>query len=98
MMWRCKQRARIIGFRGAPRCEWWGNEVGIRQVAPYDSFSILRPCRQVRPDLPIVLCTGSPHPVETARGIDAVLRKPFDLETLGGTITQSLAQRAARDA
>ena len=31
-------------FSASPRFEWWqGNGVGRRQVAPYDSFSILRP-------------------------------------------------------
>jgi CheY-like chemotaxis protein len=69
-----------------------------REMPGLTGLELAAACRQTRPDLPILLCTGSPRPMEAARGMDAVLMKPFNLETLGTTIAQVLARRASRDA
>lgn len=69
-----------------------------REMPGLTGLELAAACRQTRPDLPILLCTGSPRPMEATRGMDAVLMKPFNLETLGTTIAQVLARRASRDA
>jgi CheY-like chemotaxis protein len=55
--------------------------------------------RRIRPDIPIILCTGFSHAIdaETARaqGIDAFLMKPLVARELGWAIHQVLEQRDA---
>jgi PAS domain S-box-containing protein len=54
--------------------------------------------RRIRPDIPIVLCTGFSHSIcaekAQALGIDAFLMKPLRIQELGLAIRQALAQRA----
>jgi CheY-like chemotaxis protein len=45
---------------------------------------LTRQIREIRPDIPVVLCTGYadiPAPVLTKWGIDALLPKPYSIET-----------------
>ncbi len=57
-----------------------------------------RELRRIRPDIPIILCTGFSHTMNAekaqALGIDAFLMKPFVIRDLAMTIQQVLGQRA----
>ena len=59
--------------------------------------ALVRALRDIRPDLPIVLCTGFSYAMTrdkaAALGIDAFLLKPLVAHDLGHTIQQVLAQR-----
>ena len=60
-----------------------------------------RELRRIRPDIPIILCTGFSHVIDAeqaqARGIDAFCMKPFRARDLALTIQHVLAQRAAQE-
>ncbi|MEE9147493.1 MAG: hypothetical protein V3U27_08885, partial [Candidatus Tectomicrobia bacterium] len=53
--------------------------------------------RRIRPDIPIILCTGFGHirPAENAQalGLDAILLKPLEVRELAVTIQRMLRQR-----
>ncbi len=55
--------------------------------------------RRLRPDIPIVLCTGFSHVMNADKaremGIDAFLLKPLSMQTLARTLQQILRQRSA---
>jgi PAS domain S-box-containing protein len=55
--------------------------------------------RSIRPDIPIILCTGFSHTIDAVlaetQGIDAFLMKPLMLRDLGRTIQKVLAQRTS---
>jgi PAS domain S-box-containing protein len=65
------------------------------QTMPHmDGLQLARELRHIRPDIPIILCTGfsekvSPEAVAAAR-IDALLLKPVDFHNLGETIRKIL--------
>jgi CheY-like chemotaxis protein len=52
--------------------------------------------RLIRPDIPIILCTGYSHVIDAARaedqGINAFLMKPMDIYDLADTIQQVLSR------
>jgi PAS domain S-box-containing protein len=54
--------------------------------------------RRIRPDIPIILCTGFSHTIDAdkaqAQGIDAFLMKPLVARDLGLAIQHVLAQRS----
>jgi CheY-like chemotaxis protein len=54
--------------------------------------------RNIRPDIPIILCTGYSHRIDAdktaAQGIDAFCMKPLATHDLGLVIRRVLAQRA----
>ena len=50
-------------------------------------------CRQQRPNLPIILCTGDRALVEPSAHIDAVLCKPYQHDELADTIVELLHGR-----
>ena len=56
--------------------------------------------RRIRPDIPIILCTGFSHVMNAAKaqalGIDAFCMKPLVAQELALTIRQVLAHRAER--
>ena len=58
--------------------------------------------RQLRPDIPIILCTGFSHVMNAEKavtqGIDAFCMKPLTVRDLAMTIQEVLARRAGRDA
>jgi CheY-like chemotaxis protein len=60
--------------------------------------ALAREARRVRPDIPVILCTGFSHtltPEQAAElGIDAYLYKPLVAEELGAAIREVLAARA----
>jgi CheY-like chemotaxis protein len=55
--------------------------------------------RHIRPDIPIILCTGYSHTINAdtaaAYGIDAFLFKPIALPKLAQTIHAVLSQHAS---
>ncbi|HEY7709006.1 MAG TPA: ATP-binding protein [Candidatus Entotheonella sp.] len=57
--------------------------------------------RKIRPDIPIILCTGYSHRIDAdkaaAQGIDAFCMKPLVMHDLGVVIRRILAQRAAAE-
>ena len=59
--------------------------------------ALTRALRNLRPDIPIILCTGFSHTIDAEKarelGIDAFLAKPWDIRALASTIQQVLAQR-----
>jgi nitrogen-specific signal transduction histidine kinase/ActR/RegA family two-component response regulator len=59
---------------------------------------LARALRGLRPDIPIILCTGFSHTIDAekaqAQGIDAFLMKPLVAHDLGLAIQQVLEQRA----
>jgi CheY-like chemotaxis protein len=62
--------------------------------------ALTRALRDIRPDLPIILCTGFSHTMTkdkaAALDIDAFLMKPLVARELGPVIRQVLAQRIAK--
>ena len=56
--------------------------------------------RAIRPELPIILCTGHSHSMDAdkaaAKGFDAFCMKPLVMHDLGVVIRQVLARRAAK--
>jgi PAS domain S-box-containing protein len=61
---------------------------------------LARELRRIRPDIPIILCTGFSHLMHAekaqAMGIDAFLMKPILTQELAQAIQQVLAQRQAQ--
>jgi PAS domain S-box-containing protein len=62
--------------------------------------ALARELRRIRPDLPIILCTGFSHTIDAEKaetqGIDAFLMKPLMAHDLALAIQRVLAQRIAR--
>ena len=68
------------------------------QTMPHMTGEVLaRQLRDIRPDIPIILCTGFSHTVDVEKaigqGIDAFLIKPLMAPDLGQAIQRVLAQR-----
>jgi CheY-like chemotaxis protein len=63
--------------------------------------ALARAVRQIRPDIPIILCTGFSHTMDAdkarALGIDAFLFKPLRAWELSATIQQVLEQHAPQE-
>jgi PAS domain S-box-containing protein len=57
--------------------------------------------RRIRPDVPIILCTGFSHTIDAekaeSQGINAFLMKPLTAQDLGVAIQQVLAQQAEEE-
>jgi CheY-like chemotaxis protein len=69
------------------------------QTMPHMTGEVLaRELRRIRPDIPIILCTGFSYTIDAekaqAQGIDAFLMKPLAARDLGLVIQQILEQRA----
>ena len=69
------------------------------QTMPQMTGEVLaRELRQIRADIPIILCTGFSHVIDTdkaaAQGIDAFMLKPLIAKDLGLAIQQVLSQRS----
>jgi PAS domain S-box-containing protein len=62
---------------------------------------LVQELRKIRPDIPIILCTGYSHRIDAdkaaAQGIDAFCMKPLVMHDLGVVIRRILAQRAAAE-
>jgi PAS domain S-box-containing protein len=63
--------------------------------------ALARALRQIRPDIPIILCTGFSYTMDAdkarALGIDAFLLKPLRAWELSATIQQVLAHRVSQE-
>jgi CheY-like chemotaxis protein len=71
------------------------------QTMPYMTGDALaRELRHIRPDIPIILCTGFSHTINAeqarAQGIDAFLMKPLTVGDLGLAIQRVLTQHHVR--
>ena len=59
--------------------------------------ALIRELRQLRPEMPVILCTGFSHVIDATRaqeiGIDAFLMKPLLIRDLAVTIREVFAQR-----
>jgi CheY-like chemotaxis protein len=59
--------------------------------------TFMRALRRIRPDIPIILCTGYSSSIDTekarAQGIEAFLMKPLSIDTLAPTIQRLLGRR-----
>ncbi len=59
--------------------------------------ALARALRQIRPDLPLILCTGYSHVIDAnealSQGINAFLLKPIGLQNLAATIQEVLKVR-----
>ena len=82
-------------FRGAP---WQFDLVITDQTMPLMTGErLVRELRRIRPDIPIILCTGFSHTMTASKaqelGIDAFLSKPLEFRDLGLAIQQVLEQR-----
>ena len=66
-------------------------------MAPLTGLELIRECRRLRPDLPVILCTGFSHAINeehaVSNGADAFMAKPIDLNALAHQIEQVLTQR-----
>lgn len=84
----------LEAFRSAP----YGFDLVITdQTMPCMTGEVLaRELRHIRPDIPIILCTGFSHAIDTeqakAQGIDAFLMKPLTARDLGLAIQRVLTQ------
>jgi PAS domain S-box-containing protein len=69
------------------------------QTMPYmTGEELARGLRDIRPDIPIILCTGFSHVIDaekaTAQGINAFLMKPFTAHDLGRVVHHVLTQQS----
>jgi PAS domain S-box-containing protein len=68
------------------------------QTMPYMAGeTFVRAVRRIRPDIPIILCTGYSSSIDAdkvrAQGIEAFLMKPLSIDTLAPTIQRLLGRR-----
>ena len=89
--------AALEAFRTAPE----GFDLIVtNQTMPHMTGDVLaREVRGLRPDIPIVLCTGFSHAIDAERarvlGIDALCMKPVEMHDLSVVIRRVLAQHTA---
>jgi CheY-like chemotaxis protein len=86
-------------FRRTPR---YFDLVITDQTMPYMTGEVLaQELRRIRPDIPIILCTGFSYTIDAERaktqGINAFLMKPLTACELGGTIQRVLGQHPLRE-
>jgi CheY-like chemotaxis protein len=84
-------------FRATP---WQFDLVITDQTMPaMTGERLAREIRRIRPDMPIILCTGFSHTMTPSKaralGIDALLTKPLEFRELGLAIQQVIEQRRA---
>jgi CheY-like chemotaxis protein len=82
-------------FQAAP---WQFDAVITDQTMPVMTGErLVRELRRIRPDIPIILCTGFSHTMTTSKvqalSVDAFLLKPLRLRELGMALQQVLEQR-----
>jgi CheY-like chemotaxis protein len=92
---RTSSLAALETFRQAP---YRFNLVITDQTMPHMTGETLAcELRRIRPDIPIILCTGFSHTIDAekaqAQGIDAFLMKPLVARDLGLAIQHVLEQR-----
>src|SRR5207249_2029184 len=84
-------------FQAAP---WQFDVVITDQTMPVMTGErLVRELRRIRPDVPIILCTGFSHTMTASKaqalGVDAFLLKPLEVRELGLALQQVLEQRRA---
>jgi CheY-like chemotaxis protein len=84
-------------FRATP---WQFDLVITDQTMPVMTGERLaRELRRIRPDIPLILCTGFSHTMSASKaqalGIDAFLTKPLEFRELGLAMQQVIEQRRA---
>jgi CheY-like chemotaxis protein len=61
--------------------------------------TLIRALRRIRPDIPIILCTGYSSSIDASKargqGIEAFLMKPLSIDTLAPIVQRLLARRTA---
>jgi CheY-like chemotaxis protein len=85
----------LADFRSAPQCF---DLVITDQTMPHlTGANLVQEMRRIRPDIPIILCTGYSHVMNAekaqALGVNAFLMKPIEMRDLAHAIQQVLAQR-----
>jgi CheY-like chemotaxis protein len=70
------------------------------QTMPHMSGeTLIRALRRIRPDIPIILCTGYSSSIDASKargqGIEAFLMKPLSIDTLAPIVQRLLARRTA---
>jgi DNA-binding NarL/FixJ family response regulator len=64
--------------------------------------ALTKELRRIRPDIPIILCTGFSHVMDAekaqALGVDAFCMKPLEARNFALTIQQVLASRTGQEA
>jgi CheY-like chemotaxis protein len=89
--------AALDAFRAAP--QRFDLVITDQTMPEMTGEALMRELRRLRPELPVILCTGFSHVIDATRareiGIDAFLMKPLLIRDLAVTIRQVLAQRRA---
>jgi len=85
-------------FRAAP--ERFDLVITDQTMPAMTGATLVTELRRIRPDIPIILCTGFSHVMNAAQaqalGVDAFIVKPRGMQELAVTIQQVLDQRAAQ--
>ncbi len=92
-----RSREAIERFRSNP--EYFDLVITDQTMPEITGKELASALRRIRPDIPIILCTGFSHMVSAesaqALGIDAFCLKPVTAQELAQTIQKILAQRAS---
>jgi PAS domain S-box-containing protein len=94
----CTSSAEALAtFRAAPHS--FDLVITDRTMPKLTGEALVRELHQIRPDIPIILCTGFSHPMTPEQlrtlGVDALLLKPVMAHDWARVIRQVLEQRAA---
>ena len=89
--------AALDAFRAAP--QRFDLVITDQTMPEMTGEALMRELRRLRPEIPVILCTGFSHVIDATRareiGIDAFLMKPLLIRDLAVTIRQVFAQRRA---
>ena len=89
--------AALDAFRAAP--QHFDLVITDQTMPDMTGEALMRELRRLRPEIPVILCTGFSHVIDATRaqeiGIDAFLMKPLLIRDLAVTIRQVFAQRRA---
>jgi DNA-binding NtrC family response regulator len=90
--------AALAAFRAAP--ERFDLVITDQTMPHLTGADLARALRELRPDIPIIICTGFSHTMTAERAeqlqLDALCMKPLRLRELAGTIQRVLTQRSTR--
>lgn len=90
--------AALVAFRAAP--ERFDLVITDQTMLHLTGADLARALRELRPDIPIILCTGFSHTMSAEQakqlGLDAFCMKPLRLREVALTIQHVLTQRSTR--